>query len=262
MDLASPTGGPESRSKDSRESLYSAVSWEMAQSTEVQNILSELPLQVRQAKWQNFGASGYGQAGANPVAQCLGSSAGAFSPTSGGVNLTITNVRSFRCLMYDHGPAYERGAHHGTYYHHSCAYARHPSNHRYQRRMPLRILSVTIPLLFAVALTNGCNSRHRTVTVAMLPGTYTFKSDAPISVPPSHSEPRFGDLLILGSDGTYKVERLNRSDASVVSGHWKLREGDPSTLYLDHGGYPIEFENGKIRLVVNNDVDARYEKLR
>ena len=128
--------------------------------------------------------------------------------------------------------------------------------------MPLRTPRIAAFFLFAVVLIEGCSSGHQGVTNSMLPGAYTFESDAPISVPPSKNEPRLGDELILQGDGTYRIERRNRSEELVLSGHWRLSDGNPSTVYLDHAGYPVRLQDGNVRLVVNDDVDARYEKLK
>jgi len=79
----------------------------MAQSAQFQDVLTAYA-QGTPNGWENFGAPGYAEAGGNPVAQFLGSFGWSASPTSGGVNFTLTNVTSFHSLMADHGPAYER----------------------------------------------------------------------------------------------------------------------------------------------------------
>jgi hypothetical protein len=57
---------------------------------------------------ESFGATGYMQAGGNPVAQFLGSFRWTVTPTSGGLNLTLTNTTSFRSLTADRGPQWQR----------------------------------------------------------------------------------------------------------------------------------------------------------
>lgn len=128
--------------------------------------------------------------------------------------------------------------------------------------MPLKILSIAIPVLLAAVLLNSCNDGRRRVSEAVLLGTYTFKSDAPISVPASQGEPRLGDHLILSSDGTYIIEGRQPRGAIMARGKWRLRKGNPSTVELDHAVYPVEFREREVRLIVNDDVDARYEQIR
>ena len=86
----------------------SAVSQVMAQSTQFQNVLNQYYMVGTTSNWEGFGAFGFAQAGSNPVAQFLGSFRWSITPTSAGINVTITNTTSFHSLMLDHGPAYER----------------------------------------------------------------------------------------------------------------------------------------------------------
>lgn len=105
----------------------------------------------------------------------------------------------------------------------------------------------------------GCRASHQSITSATLVGTYAFKSDAPNRTPSHH----IGERLILQSDGTYKLESGEPNEIGAASsGRWVFRDGDPATVYLDHAGYPIESGRDYIRLIVNNDVNARYEKLK
>ncbi len=86
----------------------SAVSQVMAQSGQFQDVLNQYYMSGTTSNWQGFGAAGFVEAGANPVAQFLGSFGWSIAPTAGGINVTITNVTSFHSLMLDKGPAYER----------------------------------------------------------------------------------------------------------------------------------------------------------
>lgn len=80
----------------------------MGQSAQFQDVLQQYSTLARTSNFENFGASGYVKGGLNPVAQLLGSFQWDIAPTSGGINVNITNVTSFHSLMLDHGPAYER----------------------------------------------------------------------------------------------------------------------------------------------------------
>ena len=86
----------------------SAVSQVMAQSSQFQDVLNQYYMSGTTSNWEGFGAAGYAEAGANPVAQFLGSFGWSIAPTNGGINVTLTNVTSFHSLMLDEGPAYER----------------------------------------------------------------------------------------------------------------------------------------------------------
>jgi hypothetical protein len=54
----------------------------------------------------SFGAHGYVNAGANPVAQFVGS----FRWSISGNILTLRNATSFKSLTYDKGPQWQRGS--------------------------------------------------------------------------------------------------------------------------------------------------------
>ena len=54
----------------------------------------------------SFGAVGYASAGANPVAQFVGS----FRWSISGGNLSLTNTTSFKSLTYDMGPQWQRSS--------------------------------------------------------------------------------------------------------------------------------------------------------
>jgi len=125
-----------------------------------------------------------------------------------------------------------------------------------QGGVPLRFSSLLSCFLFMVVLLSGCRASYQNMTSATLVGTYVFRSDA------SHWTPlhRIGERLSLHGDGTYVLESGEGNASMVSSGSWVFRDGDPPTVYLDHAGYPIEFGSKGVRLIVNNDVDARYEK--
>jgi len=88
----------------------SATSQVMAQSGPVQDVLNDYYMTGRTSNLYAFGASGHVAAGANPVAQLVGSFRYTISPTNGGIDLRLTNTTSFRSLTYDKGPQWQRGS--------------------------------------------------------------------------------------------------------------------------------------------------------
>jgi uncharacterized protein RhaS with RHS repeats len=90
---ASPTFGP-----------GSATSQVMGQSAGVQAALGQYQSTGATSGLYSFGLSGLGQAGANPVAQFVGS----FRWSISGNTLSVTNTSSFKSLAYDHGPQWQR----------------------------------------------------------------------------------------------------------------------------------------------------------
>ena len=86
-----------------------ATSQVMAQSGPVQGVLNDYTMTGRTSNLYTFGASGYVAAGANPVAQFVGSFRYTISPTNGGIDLRLTNTTSFKSLTYDKGPQWQRG---------------------------------------------------------------------------------------------------------------------------------------------------------
>ena len=86
----------------------SATSQVMAQSGPVQDVLKDYYMTGRTGNLYTFGASGYVAAGANSLAQFVGSFRYTISPTNGGINLRLTNTTSFRSLTYDKGPQWPR----------------------------------------------------------------------------------------------------------------------------------------------------------
>jgi RHS repeat-associated protein len=86
-----------------------ATSQVMAQSGPVQDALNDYSVTGRTSNLYTFGAGGYVAAGANPVAQFVGSFRYTISPTNGGINLRLTNTSSFKSLTYDKGPQWQRG---------------------------------------------------------------------------------------------------------------------------------------------------------
>ena len=122
----------------------------------------------------------------------------------------------------------------------------------------MKFTSLLSCFLFMIVLLSGCRANHQNITSATVVGTYVFRSDAP-KWTPSH---RIGERLILHGDGTYMLQSGEGNTSVVNSGRWVFRDGDPATVYLDHAGYPIELGSKGVRLIVNNDVDARYEKVK
>lgn len=89
----------------------SATSQVMAQSGPVQDVLISYYMTGQTSGLYTFGLSGLVSAGGNPVAQFVGSFRWSITPTNGGINLSLTNTTSFRSLIYDVGPQWQRGNH-------------------------------------------------------------------------------------------------------------------------------------------------------
>ena len=81
----------------------------MAQSTGVQDVLNQYYMVGRTSGLYPFGGPGLAGAGANPVAQFVGSFRWSITPANGGINLSLTNATSFKSLTYDMGPQWQRG---------------------------------------------------------------------------------------------------------------------------------------------------------
>jgi hypothetical protein len=86
----------------------SSVSQVMAQSGPVQDVLNQYYMTGATHDLYSFGAPGYVAAGANPVAQFVGSFRWSISTANGGINLTLRNTTSFKSLTYDKGPQWQR----------------------------------------------------------------------------------------------------------------------------------------------------------
>ena len=84
----------------------SATSQVMAQSARVQDALNEYYITGATHDLYSFGGAGYVNAGANPVAQFVGSFRWSIS---GGI-LSLTNTTSFKSLTYDMGPQWQRSS--------------------------------------------------------------------------------------------------------------------------------------------------------
>lgn len=83
-----------------------ATSQVMGQSAGVQDVLNQYCMLGRTSGLYTFGAVGYASAGANPVAQFVGS----FRWSISGGNLSLTNTTSFKSLTYDVGPQWQRSS--------------------------------------------------------------------------------------------------------------------------------------------------------
>ena len=88
----------------------SATSQVMAQSGSVQSVMNSYNTTGQTSGLYTFGLSGLVSAGANPVAQFVGSFRWSITPVDGGINLSLTNTTSFRSLTYDAGPQWQRGS--------------------------------------------------------------------------------------------------------------------------------------------------------
>jgi hypothetical protein len=128
----------------------------------------------------------------------------------------------------------------------------------------MKVSLLTLCALFAITLLDGCKSDHRSVTRELVIGTYVYKSDGPSreSLSQFLSCP-IGVRLILHENGKYELITAEPTKpGSLITGRWVFRDGDPASVDLDHSDYPIEIHGDIIRLVIDNDVGARYEKLR
>lgn len=83
-----------------------ATSAVMGQSAGVQDALNEYYMTGATQDLYSFGATGYVNAGANPVAQFVGS----FRWSISGNMLTLRNATSFKSLTYDKGPQWQRSS--------------------------------------------------------------------------------------------------------------------------------------------------------
>jgi hypothetical protein len=73
----------------------SSVPAVMAQSAGLQSVLNNYYMTGQTSGLYTFGGVGYAQAGANPVAQFVGSFRYTISPGAGGINLSLTNTTRF-----------------------------------------------------------------------------------------------------------------------------------------------------------------------
>jgi hypothetical protein len=80
----------------------------MAQSAGVQDVLNQYYMTGQKTGLQDFGAPGYASTGLNPVAQFVGSFRWSIQPTNRGITLTLKNTTSFRSLLLDKGPQWQR----------------------------------------------------------------------------------------------------------------------------------------------------------
>jgi hypothetical protein len=78
----------------------------MGQSAGVQDVLNNYYMTGQTSGLYSFGGAGYVSAGANPVAQFVGS----FRWSISGGNLSLTNTTSFKSLTYDAGPQWQRSS--------------------------------------------------------------------------------------------------------------------------------------------------------
>jgi len=77
---------------------------------------------------------------------------------------------------------------------------------------------------------------------------------------PSHE---IGERLTLRADGTYEIRMPEQGQStSIKSGHWEFKDDKIPEVELDHGGYPIKCDRHTVKLVIDDDIDARYEKLK
>ena len=77
---------------------------------------------------------------------------------------------------------------------------------------------------------------------------------------PSHE---IGDRLTLRADGIYELRMQGqRESTSVKSGHWEFTDGRIPEVELDHAGYPIKCDGQTVKLVIDDDIDARYQKIK
>jgi len=107
-------------------------------------------------------------------------------------------------------------------------------------------------------LVGSCTSDHCSIHRADLVGNYELKSPTWISRPSYE----IGERLTLREDGTYERRMPGQGErTSVKSGHWEFTDGRIPEVEFDHGGYPIKCDRHTVKLVIDDDIDARYEKL-
>jgi hypothetical protein len=114
-----------------------------------------------------------------------------------------------------------------------------------------RLRKVFIGLLAATAL-SGCRETVPT-DKASFAGHYIYQS--------SSSSGHSWEELVLNADGTYAFNPTKSGSGFVPgSGKWYLEQGPHPNVVIDHAGYPVHFDNGKIRLLINSDLDEWYVK--
>jgi hypothetical protein len=118
---------------------------------------------------------------------------------------------------------------------------------------------ITSGLVVWTLLASSCTSDHCSIHKADLVGNYEVKALTWIR-DPSHE---IGERLTLREDGTYELTMPGPSEStSVKSGHWGFTDGPIPEVDLDRAGYPIKCNRDTVKLVIDDDIDARYEKLK
>ena len=88
-------------------------------------------------------------------------------------------------------------------------------------------------------------------------GSYTYVSNDPGGISTDHNL----DHLVLQSDGQYDLIQVGTTKPSAEKmGLWHFYGGDRPTVDLDHAGYPVRIEHGKVRLLVDDDVGIWWVK--
>jgi hypothetical protein len=125
--------------------------------------------------------------------------------------------------------------------------------------VPLRKSLITATLVVWALLVGSCTSHHCSIHRADLVGNYEVKALTWIRRP-SHE---VGERLTLRADGTWELRMPRQGESTwVKSGHWELTDDGMPEVQLDHAGYPIKCNRHTVKLVIDDDIDARYEKLK
>lgn len=116
--------------------------------------------------------------------------------------------------------------------------------------MPLR-RHVVLGIL-VVAMSLGCT--RAPVKPDAIVGDYIYHS----SDKGAQHDP---DRLTLRADGKYILVHMpGGHPGSTEEGEWRLVDGRPPNILLDHAGYPIEIKGKDVRLLVDDDLGQWYEK--
>lgn len=116
-------------------------------------------------------------------------------------------------------------------------------------------LKVTAWIVLAFAGAIGCDRRVSTEPDTYI-GEYVFTSNAD----PGH----FASFIILKKDQSTLEVRYSKKTGEVQTtlGKWKLSPYIAGHLDIDDFSHPIDRSSSGIRLIINDDLDEYYEKIR
>lgn len=125
--------------------------------------------------------------------------------------------------------------------------------------MPLRGRAIAAYVAGCLFFLDGCMGGHHPIYRADLVGSYEAKADTWIGRP-SHEA---GERLTLRADGTYELTRPSQDRGTPGKvGHWEFTDTGTPEVELDHAGYPVRFNRHAAELVIDDDINARYERLK